>query len=82
MNKKEALVSIAIVSFVAGAGFTVVERYNYRESHLARLRANPDLIEIKDGIFCMKSATEELSTEQMIGDGFCNTHFSRMRSWF
>ena len=81
MDKKKALVYVAVLGFVAGAGVTVVERYQYREDNLARLRSNVDLIEIQDGIFCMKEAAEELSREQLLGDGFCNTHFSRLGSW-
>lgn len=81
MNKQQALAGIAVLGFVVGAGFTVVERYSYRESNLTRLRENPDLVEIKDGIFCTKLAANELPTDQLLRDGFCNTHFSRLRSW-
>lgn len=77
MNKQQAFTSIAVISFVAGAGFTVVERYNYRESNLTRLRANPDLVEIKPGIFCIKSAVDSIPQNQLMRDGFCNTRFSK-----
>ena len=77
MNKSQALTSIAILSFVSGAGFTVIERYNYRQDNLARLRSNPDLVEIKPGIFCIKSAADELPDGQLMRDGFCNTRFSK-----
>lgn len=81
MDKTKVLSWIAVVSFTTGVGFTLVERYQYREDNLTRLRSNPDIVEIQDGVFCMKEAAEDLSKEQLLGDGFCNTHFSRLRSW-
>jgi hypothetical protein len=82
MTKGSKLIGIAVVRFAAGVGFTVVEQYQYREDNLARLRSNQDLVEIREGVFCMKHAVEsEFSTEQLLSDGFCNMHFSRLISW-
>ncbi|MBW4460566.1 MAG: hypothetical protein KME47_10035 [Nodosilinea sp. WJT8-NPBG4] len=81
MKQSTALSLIAVVSFTAGVGFTVVERFAYRESNLNRLRNNTDLVEIQPGIFCTKTAANDLPKELLLKGGFCNSYFSNVSYW-